>query len=279
MDWVKLNAEETRVLVHKGTERPFTGEYDAHWEKGHYLCKRCGTPLYQSGDKFDSRCGWPSFDLEIPGAVSRHPDPDGERTEITCAHCGAHLGHVFIGEGFTPRNTRHCVNSVSLDFVPVLDTAYFAGGCFWGTQYYLQQVPGVLSTQVGYMGGRIPNPTYEMVSQGNTGHLEANQVIYDPLKVSYADLVQLFYEIHDYTQTNGQGPDIGPQYLSAIFMRTAHQQRHAERITEILRQKGHAVATQLLPSAPFYPAESYHQDYYLKNGKKPYCHVRRKIFE
>ncbi len=121
MDQVKFNKltpAEERVIVYKGTEPPFTGEYDQLFEEGTYVCRRCNTPLYHSGTKFDAGCGWPSFDQEIPGAVKRLRDADGFRTEIQCAACGAHLGHVFTGEHFTPTDTRHCVNSLSIKFIP-----------------------------------------------------------------------------------------------------------------------------------------------------------------
>jgi methionine-R-sulfoxide reductase len=114
----KLTKEEENVIVKRGTETPFTGKYYAFWEKGTYVCKRCGAKLYRSESKFEANCGWPSFEDEIPGAVKRLPDPDGVRTEIQCANCGAHLGHVFAGEGFTEKDTRHCVNSISMDFIP-----------------------------------------------------------------------------------------------------------------------------------------------------------------
>ena len=130
-----ITAEEKRVIVHKGTEKPFTGKFYNFSENGTYLCKRCNAPLFKSEDKFDSGCGWPSFDDEIEDAVKRIPDADGLRTEIICANCGAHLGHIFLGENFTEKNVRHCVNSISLNFTAEkTKKAIFAGGCFWGVE-------------------------------------------------------------------------------------------------------------------------------------------------
>lgn len=279
----KLTPEEENVIVRKGTERPFSGLYVNHKGKGTYVCKKCESQLYRSDSKFDSHCGWPSFDDEIPGAVKRIPDADGERVEITCAKCGAHLGHVFTGEGFTAKNTRHCVNSISLNFVPevkeaVSETAYFAGGCFWGVEYYLKKEAGVLSTRVGYMGGHTKNPTYEEVCHGSTGHAETLEVIYDPSRTSFERLARLFFETHDPTQKNRQGPDIGEQYRSAIFYTGDDQRKTAEKLIGILRDKGFGVATELTQAGTFWVAENYHQDYYGKTGKRPYCHGYTKRF-
>ncbi|MBK5723077.1 bifunctional methionine sulfoxide reductase B/A protein [Dysgonomonas sp. Marseille-P4677] len=282
MEYNKLTLEEERVILHKGTEAPYTGEYTNNKRSGMYVCKRCDTPLYRSSDKFDSHCGWPSFDDEIKGAVKRLPDADGRRTEIICANCGAHLGHVFLNEGFTDKNTRHCVNSISLKFIPeqnkMIKKAYFASGCFWGTEYYFMKANGVKHTAVGFMGGHIDNPSYEQVCQKNTGHLETTEVEYDTSKTTYEDLIRLFFETHDFTQTNGQGPDIGPQYLSCIFYADDNEKEIAEKYIDILKTKGYKVATMLKPLSTFWKAEDYHQQYYEHKGTKPYCHVYKKIF-
>lgn len=283
MTFNKLTPEEERVIIHKGTEMPFTGEYYKHKEAGTYTCKQCGAPLYRSSDKFDSGCGWPSFDDEIPGAVKRTPDADGMRTEITCAKCGGHLGHVFEGERFTEKNVRHCVNSISLNFVPAsqevkTEKAYFAGGCFWGTEYLLQQVEGVISTRVGYMGGKTRNPTYKEVCYENTGHAEAVEVVFDPTKTDYEKLARYFFEIHDPTQLNRQGPDVGDQYRSAVFYVDETQKQIAEKLIKILKDKGYKVVTEVTKAGEFYEAEKYHQDYYNYTGKEPYCHFYQKRF-
>ncbi|MEW6134556.1 MAG: bifunctional methionine sulfoxide reductase B/A protein [Bacteroidota bacterium] len=281
----ELTPAEEYVIIHKGTERPFSGKYYDFWEEGSYHCKRCGAELYRSTAKFDAGCGWPSFDDEVPGAVRRQPDADGHRTEIVCAACGAHLGHVFIGEGFTPKNTRHCVNSISLEFKPTamnhnyLDTATFAGGCFWGVEYYFKGVKGVQETKVGYTGGHLDNPSYEQVCTGKTGHAEAIEIVFDPRQVSYEELAKLFFEIHDPTQLNRQGPDVGTQYRSAIFYHSEEQKNIAQKLIQILKNKGLKVVTELQPATEFWPAEKYHQDYYFKTGGVPYCHMRIKRFD
>ena len=279
-----LSSFEKSVIINKGTERAYTGKYTDNKETGTYVCKQCGEALYSSETKFDSHCGWPSFEDEIDGAVKRIPDPDGSRTEIVCANCNGHLGHVFLGEGYTAANIRHCVNSVSMDFVPAnleggrYETAILAGGCFWGVEYFLQKESGVESVVSGYIGGHIKNPSYKEICTGKTGHAEAVKVVFDPEKTSYETIVRLFLEIHDPTQVDRQGPDIGNQYRSEIFYMNNIQKETARKLLAQLSRKGLKIATKVSAATEFYEAENYHQDYYDNNGSKPYCHAYTKRF-
>lgn len=281
----KLSDEEKHVIVNKGTERPFVGKYTNEKSRGIYTCKVCDAPLFDSSDKFDSHCGWPSFDDTIEGAVKRVPDADGRRVEIVCANCGGHLGHVFEGEGFTSKDTRHCVNSISLNLTKKPDVkdeklsyAYFAGGCFWGVEYYLEKLDGVKEVISGFMGGHVKNPSYYEVVRSNTGHLEAVEVVYDASKISYEKIARTFFEIHDPTQINGQGPDIGEQYLSAAFVNGDKERETIKKLISELEANGYKIATKILKKVEFYPADESHQNYYDKKGSKPYCHGYTKRF-
>jgi len=283
MNYNPLTPEEERIILYKGTEAPFSGKYYNFDKKGTYHCKRCNAELYKSSDKFDSHCGWPSFDDEIQGAIKRVPDADGKRTEIVCSNCGAHLGHVFEGEGFTPKNTRHCVNSLSIQFLPLenvdsIETTYFAGGCFWGVEYYMQKAEGIISTDVGFMGGKTRNPSYKDVCTHTTGHAEVVKVVFNNKKTSFEQLARLFFEIHDPTQMNRQGPDIGDQYRSEIFYTNEKQKEISLKLIQMLKAKGVDVVTGLTPATEFYIAEDYHQDYYNHKGTLPYCHGYQKRF-
>lgn len=283
MKYNDLTKEEERVIVHKGTELPNTGIYNHYEEAGTYSCKRCDAQLYISTDKFESHCGWPSFDDEIDGAVKRIPDADGRRTEIVCSNCGGHLGHVFLDEGYTDKNTRHCVNSISLNFIPgqveeEFNKAIFAGGCFWGMEYHFDNVKGVNETSVGYIGGTTEDPTYKEVCYENTGHAEAIEIEFDPSIVTYEELTKLFFEIHDPTQLNKQGPDVGEQYRSEIFYFDENQKKVAENLINILKEKGYNVVTKLTKAGEFWDAEEYHQEYYEKKNGTPYCHIYTKRF-
>jgi peptide methionine sulfoxide reductase msrA/msrB len=272
----KLTKEEERILVRKGTEAPFSGEYDSHFADGLYACRRCGSPLYRSQDKFRSGCGWPSFDDELPGAIKRSTDADGARTEISCAACGGHLGHVFMGERITAKNTRHCVNSLSLMFIPAAkvrsETIVLGGGCFWCTEAVFSVLPGVLSVMPGYAGGTLANPTYEQVCGGNTGHAEVVRVVYYPETLGLEKALSLFFRTHDPTSLNRQGADAGTQYRSAVYYTT---QTQGEEVRAFIRkiQKDYAkpIVTEVKRLDAFYPAEDYHQGYFRKNPAQPYC--------
>jgi len=218
------------------------------------------------------------------------PDPDGSRTETVCVPCGAHPGHVCEGEGFTGTNSRHRVNSASPGLEPALATggqgadpsapgrAIFAGGCFWGMQQHFGVHPGVIRTTVGYTGGVEPDPSYEMVCSGSTDYAEAIEVVFDPAATSFTDLARLFFEIHDPTQKDGQGPDRGRQYRSAVFYTDESQRIEAERLIGILRGRGYGVVTEVVPAGRFWPAEEYHQDHYAKTGGISFCHIRKHRF-
>jgi peptide methionine sulfoxide reductase msrA/msrB len=184
-----------------------------------------------------------------------------------------------LGEGFTDKDTRHCVNSISLLFIPAgasmeasTDTAYFAGGCFWGVEYFMEEAPGVIDAVSGYMGGTKDNPSYREVTSHRTGHAEAVRVVFNPTETSYEQVAKLFFEIHDPTQVNRQGPDIGEQYRSEVFYKNEDQKQTAEKLISLLKLKGFQVATKVTPADTFWEAENYHQDYYEHKGGEPYCH-------
>jgi peptide methionine sulfoxide reductase msrA/msrB len=278
-----LTPSAIKIIVDAGTEHPFSGAYNNERKTGTYLCRQCGLALFRADNKFDSSCGWPSFDKEISDNILYKPDPDGSRTEILCSRCEGHMGHVFKGEGLTKLNTRHCVNSESLDFVEnesVLDTeeAIVAGGCFWGIEHLFHKLPGVLKAESGYIGGTTKEPTYEDISTGSTGHYEAVRVLYDPSIINYESIIKYFFEIHDPHQENGQGPDIGQQYMSVCFYYNDEQKSTCLDLIKILQSKYGKVATKLLEVSTFWKAEFYHQRYNTVKAQEPYCHVHQKKF-
>lgn len=283
-----LNPDEEKIILKKGTEVPFKGQYNDFFEKGVYICRRCDSPLYKSEDKFKSNCGWPAFDDEIKGAILKNTDADGTRTEIMCAVCGAHLGHVFSGEKLTAKDTRHCVNSLSMKFVPAdfeTDEENFivlGGGCFWCLDAFYRALPGVKEAICGYAGGDKINPSYEEVSSGTTGHVEVVKVVYDHKKINFQKILEAFFKMHNPTTLNRQGNDVGEQYRSIILYKTWQQKIEAENyIKKLTEAKAYEdkIVTEIKPLYNFNKAEEYHQDYFRKNPENSYCqlHIAPKL--
>jgi peptide methionine sulfoxide reductase msrA/msrB len=277
-EWKKiLTPEQYHVMRKAGTERPYSGVYNDHYEEGIYHCAACGTPLFPSNTKYDHGTGWPSFTDHVEqNNITFHDDFSlaMKRIEVRCATCGSHLGHVF-DDGPAPSHMHYCINSVALDFrpgsKPKKEVATFAAGCFWGVEDKFSKINGVLETAVGFTGGTVEDPSYQQVCQGNTGHAEAVHILYDPDIVSYTELLEAFFRFHDPTQLNKQGPDVGSQYRSAIFFHSEEQKKEAENMIQQLGNSDRypsPIVTQIKPASEFHMAEEYHQKFYEKLSKR-----------
>jgi len=285
----KLDKEAYRITQKAGTEPAFCGTLLDNKKEGVYVCVVCGLPLFSSDTKFNSGTGWPSFYSSADPAHVKELRDDSlgmVLTEIQCARCSAHLGHVFK-DGPPPTGLRHCLNSASLVFhekgeplpaesQPVqTETAYFAGGCFWGIEHYFDEGAGVLSAESGYMQGDRENPTYPQVCQENTHHAETVKVVFDPKRITYRRLLEAFFVMHDPTQLNRQGPDLGNQYRSGIWYLNDQQKTEAEKYIKELQAsrtfRGRKIVTQVEKADTFWQAEEYHQDYVSKTGRA--CHI------
>lgn len=296
----RLTPLQYEVTQNEATEKPFHNIYWNNHAPGIYVDVVSGEPLFSSLDKYDSGTGWPSFTkpLKPENIMEKSDDKNGmTRTEIRSKGGNSHLGHLFANEP-TATGLRYCINSAALRFVPAeellkegysqfvssfkktrtVEIATFAGGCFWGMEEILRKIPGVKETVAGYTGGKTPDPTYDTIKKGNTGHTEAVQVKFDPARITYEQLLEYFFKMHDPTTLNRQGNDAGTQYRSVIFYHSEEQLQTAQMLKERVGKSGKwkkPIVTQIVPALTFYSAEEYHQKYLMKNPGGYTCHYLR----